>query len=189
MPSIPTVQIRQYPAKLAIDADLGTQSIRQPRATLEIRTDPPKVEMKQPRGELTIDQSKAWDALGVGPVLEAFHRIASQARNVAMQGIARIVENGNRLAQIHLDTNPIADIAEQLQFERFEFDYYGSASYDNVDISYTAHKPEITPIEGKVNLYTHPNKPEIEYMRGKLDIYLSQYPRVEMTPPRIDLTV
>lgn len=187
MPSIPTIQIRQYPAKLSIDADLGKQNIRQPRATMELQTEQPKVEIRQPRGELKIDQSKAWDALGLGNILESMHRIASEAHRVALQGVARIVDNGNRLAQIHLDTNPIADNAEQLRFEHFEFDYYGPASYDNVDITYRANKPEIQPVEGKVRLHTQPNKPEIDYIRGKLDIYMVQYPRVEFTPPQIDM--
>ncbi|MEF3305164.1 DUF6470 family protein [Paenibacillus sp. GYB003] len=187
MSSVSMIQIRQVPAKLSIDADLGKQDIRQPRATFELEADPPKVEIRQHRGELEIDQGKAWDALGMGNILESMRRIASQAHNVALQGIARIVENGNRLAQIHLDTNPIAENAEQLKFEHFEFDYYGPASYDNVDITYTARKPDILPIEGKVRLNTHPNKPEIDYARGKLDIYMVQYPKVEITPPRIDL--
>lgn len=187
MLSIPSIQIRQYPAKLSIDADLGKQDMRQPRATFELQTEAPKVEIRQPRGDMDIDQTRAWDALGLGGVMEAFHRIASQARDVGLQGIARIVENGNRLAEIHLDTNPIADIAEQLTFERFEFDYFGPAGYDNVDITYTANKPQITPVEGKVHLNTHPNRPEIDYIRGKLDIYMSQYPKVEITPPQIDM--
>lgn len=189
MPSIPQIQIRQIPARISIDADLGRQNIRQPRATQEMVTDLPRVEIRQPQGELDIDQSKAWDALGLGNTMESMRRIASQAHNVAMQGIVRIVENGNRLAQIHLDTNPIAEIAEQLTFDFVEFDYYGPASYDNVDVYYTARKPEIMPIEGKVNVRTHPNRPEIEYHRGKLDIYMSQYPKVEIIPPQIDMKV
>jgi hypothetical protein len=183
----PQIQIRQTPALLGIDADLGTQDIKQPRATFEVTTERPKQEIRQPRGELQIDQSKAWDALGKGPFLETMNRIYSESRNVALQGIARIVDNGNRLAQIHLNTNPIADIAEQLSFERFEFDTLGPASFDNVDITYTAKKAEINVTDGLVNLNTHPNRPEYEYQRGKLDIYMRQYNSVEITPPQIDL--
>ncbi|WP_201305401.1 DUF6470 family protein [Paenibacillus puerhi] len=186
MVSFPHIQIRQTPALIGIDADLGTQDIRQPRATFEMTTERPQQEIRQPRGELEIDQTKAWDALGRGPVLESFNRIYSQAHQIAMQGIARIVENGNRLAQIHLKTNAIADNAEQIRYNFSEFDIVGEASYDNVDIFYTARRPEINVIDGKVNLQTHPNRPEYEYYRGKLDIYMQQYPKVEITPPEID---
>jgi len=183
------VQIRQTPALLGIDADPGKQEMSQPRATLEITTERSKLEMRQPQGELDIDQSRAWDALGLGNMLESMNRIYSQAKNVALQGIARIVENGNRLAAIHLDTNAFADIAEQQKFEHFELDYFGPASFDNVDIHYTARKPEISYEPAKVNIYSHPNRPEHIYHRGKLDIYMIQYPKVEFTPPQLDVKI
>ncbi|MCD1260846.1 hypothetical protein B5M42_018755 [Paenibacillus athensensis] len=188
MPSIPQIQIRQQPALLGIDADLGTQDIKQPRPTYEMENPAARLEIRQPRGDLEIDQSRAWDALGQGPILQAMNRIYSQAHNVAMQGIARIVENGNRLAAINIKgANPIADIAEQLQFEHPEFDYYGEASYDNVDITYTPHKPEIDVTPNKVNVNARVNPPEVNYNRGKLDIYMQQYPKVEISVPQIDL--
>jgi hypothetical protein len=187
--SIGQIQIRQTPALIGIDADPGTQNIRQPKATFEMETERPKQEIRQPQGDLQIDQTRAWDALGVGPILEAMSRIYSQAKNVALQGVARIVENGNRMGDLRYKGNPIADMAEQLKFEHFEFDYYGEASYDNVDIHYTMHKPEITVEDGQVHLNTRVNPPEISYNRGKLDIYIRQYPKVEYTPPQIDLHI
>ncbi|WNR44693.1 DUF6470 family protein [Paenibacillus roseipurpureus] len=186
MTIIPQLQIHQQPALIGIDADLGTLEMKQPRPTYEMQVDRPKQEIRQPRGELEIDQSRAWDALGEGPILEAMNRIYSQCKNVALQGIARIVENGNRMAAIHEPGNAIAEIAHQLVFDHQEFDYYGEASYDNVDITYMAHKPEITVTEGKVNVNTHVNPPEVDYNRGKLDIYMRQYPSIEITPPQID---
>jgi hypothetical protein len=185
--SIPQIQIRQQPALLAIDADLGTQDIKQPAPTYEMSTERPKLEIRQPRGELKIDQSRAWDALGQGPILEAMNRIYSGSKNVALQGLARIVENGNRLGDLRYRGNPIADMAEQVRFERLELDYYGEASYDNVDIHYTAHKPEISVEEGKIHVNVHVNPPEINYNRGKLDIYMKQYQKIEITFPEIDL--
>lgn len=189
MSSISQIQIRQQPALIGIDADLGTQEIRQPQGTYEIQIDRPKLEMHQPQGELLIDQSRAWDALGVGPIFEAMSRVYTQSKDIALQGIARIVENGNRMAAIHMPGNPIAEIAKQLTFEHPEFDYYGEAAYDNVDITYTARKAEINVIEGKVNVNAQVNPPEISYNRGKLDIYMLQYPKVEFTPPQIDFKI
>lgn len=186
MSSIPQIQIRQQPALIGIDADLGTQDIKQPQATYEMQIDPPKLEMHQPQGDLQIDQSRAWDALGMGPIFESMSRIYTQSKDIALQGIARIVENGNRMAAINLPGNAFAEIAKQLTFEHPEFDYYGEASYDNVDITYTAHKAEINVIEGKVNVNAQVNPPEISYNRGKLDIYMQQYAKVEITPPQID---
>lgn len=189
MPSIPAISIRQYPAKLGIDADLGKQSIEQPRATVEIQTEKPQTEIYSPRGDLEIDQTRAWEALGLGNIMESLQAIYREARNVGMEGIARRVEYGNRLARIQDGGNPIADHARELSFEFYEFNYVGEASIDNVDISYTAHKPEINVTEGKVHFNTQYNKPVVSYDRGKLDIYMMDYGRVEITPPQIDLRV
>ncbi|TDF93508.1 DUF6470 family protein [Paenibacillus piri] len=186
MSGIPQLQIRQQPALLGIDADLGTQDIQQPRATFEMTTERPKQDIRQPRGELVIDQTRAWDALGIGPSLEVFSRIYSQGREIALRGIARRVEEGNRMAQIQIDANPFAEIAKNVDRNFSEYDYAGEASFDNVDISYTAHKAEINTIDGKVNLNTHPNRVEYEYHRGKLDIYMRQYQSIEITAPEID---
>lgn len=186
MISIPKMQIKQETALIGIDADLGTQDIKQPRPTYEMQTERPQQDIRQPRGELEIDQSRAWDALGQGPILQAMSRIYSQCHDIAMQGIAKIVEDGNRMAAINLGGNPIAEIAKELSTEHSEFDYYGEASIDNVDITYTPHQAEINLTNGKININVQVNAPEIEYNRGKLDIYMKQYPKVEINVSQID---
>ena len=188
--AIPQIQIRQQRAQLGFDADLGTQRLRQPKADLQIRTEPAKVQIRSPRGELKIDQSKAWDALGLGSHLEVMRRIRAQAHQAAMQGIARIVENGNRLSAIHTGTNAIAEIArESMNLEFFEFQYAGQPSVDNVDIFYTARKPIIDVIDGVTDIRVTPRPPEHEYVRGKFDAHMIRYPKVEIIPPQIDVRV
>ena len=182
----PQIQIRQTPAKLGIDADLGKLDIKQPRPAFEMRTTLPKLRMKQPPGKLRIDQSRAWDALGLGNNLETMHRIYTAARQVALRGIARRVEEGNQLAAIHLPTNAIADIAEQQATNTNKLDFVGYASVDNVDIFYTARKPVVEVNEGSVRIDTYPQRPEIHYHRGKLDMTMLQYHKVDIIPPQID---
>jgi hypothetical protein len=183
----PQIQIRQQPAIMGIETEPGTQDIKQPKATMEMQIDQPKLEIRQQKGDLEIDQTRAWDALGQGPILAAMTRIYSQAKDEALRGIARIVENGNLMGDLRYKGNPIADIAQQSTLEHSEINYYGEASIGNVDIRYTMHKPEISVEEGKVNIYTRVNPPEIHYNNGKLHIYMKQYPKVEIIPPQIDL--
>jgi len=183
---IPQLQIRQEYARLGIDADAGTLDIKQPTATFEFNTEQPKLDITSEKGALFIDSSKAWDALGHGPFLETMNRIYTKATQVALQGIAKIVEDGNRLAAINQGGNAIAEIAKEKGADFFEFEFMGDASVNNVSLHYQPGKLNIQVKEGKVNLNTHPNRPEINYNRGKLDIYLMQYPKVEITPPNID---
>lgn len=190
MPSIPQIRISQQYARMGIDADQGRYEMKQPRPSFELEQPKAKMEIRQPRGEMDIDQTKAWDALARTNILEVMQRIYSQARDVAMQGIAKIVEKGNRMANIdESKADAIAEIASEVTVSFPEMQYAGEASYDNVDIFYTAKKPEIEVTPGQIQLRTHPNPPEVEFYRGKLDIYMQQYNKVEITPPAIDTKV
>jgi len=185
--SIPQIQIRQQFARLGIEADIGKQELEQPRATLEMETTPVKVEITYRNPDFRVDQSRAWDALGLGGILETMKRIREEARNVALQGIARIVENGNRMAAIHREKNAIADIAREQSFAFHEFNYLGPASYDNVDVYITTYPPVIEFHGGGLEINVQVNPPVHRYHRGKLDIYMMQYPKVDIIPPQIDL--
>ncbi|WP_233531553.1 DUF6470 family protein [Paenibacillus alkalitolerans] len=186
---IPIIQINQQFAKIGIDADLGKYEMRQPRADMQIRQTAAKLDIRAGQGRLEIDQSKAWDALGLGGILEAMSRIRSEAHRVALEGIARIAEEGDRLASIHLRTDMIAEIAQEGAFRSRDFNYMGPASYDNVDLHYTVSKPDIRISEGGADIQVQVRPPEISYARGKLDIYMRQRNQVEIIPPAIDLTL
>lgn len=187
---IPAIQIKQQYAKIGIDADLGHYDIRQPRANMQIRQTPAQLEIRSGQGRLEIDQSKAWDALGLGGILEAMSRIRSEAHRVALEGIARIAQEGDRMAAIQNGTDAIAEMAQENAYSFHEFNYMGPASYDNVDVYYTVVKKlDIRFIEGGADIRAEVRPPEISYARGKLDIYLRQRNQLEIIPPQIDLTL
>ncbi|MEV5029663.1 DUF6470 family protein [Paenibacillus sp. LPE1-1-1.1] len=183
---IPQIQIRQTPAILSIDADNGMQSLEQPQATVEMEQVRPEQHFTTTRSRLEINQDRAWDALGLGGNLETMSKIYSMASDMALRGLARIVEQGNRMADIHLGGNPIAEMARDWQRTFPEFDFSGEASYDNVDVSYTPAEVSIETTPGRVELNVQVNRPIHQYERGKLDIYMSQYSKVEIIPPQID---
>jgi hypothetical protein len=187
---IPIVQLRQTYAKIGIDSDhVGKQDIRQPRPDFQITTKNAKLDTTYHNGELTIDQSASWEALGKGNVFQFTRRVADEAKSLALQGIAKRVEIGNRLAAIHQGGNPIAEMARESVFEDFKFNYEGPFTNDSVDISYTPQRPESKFEPGSVNVEAKVNPPVIGYTRGKLDIYLLQKNSIEMIPPKIDLMV
>lgn len=187
---IPQIQIRQQFAKLGIDADLGRYEIRQPKAEVTIQTTPPALSIESPSGELRIDQSRAWDALALGGTLQVMSRIYAQGRQAALNGIARRVDEGRQLVNIHQGGNMLADIAANAAFRKHPpLPVAGEASVDNVDFFYTAYQPQIEVQKGRVDIEVKPNRPEITYYRGKLDIYMEQYGKVTIIPPQIDWAV
>lgn len=189
--NFPQIQIRQQYGKLGIDADPGQLDMQQPKATQEITTTPSKLSIHSEPGKLSIDNSKWHDALGHGPFLEVMNRIYSQSRNIALQGIAKIVEDGNRMAAIHTGENAFAALArESMQdIDFFEYMYMGEASLDNIDMRFDPGSFDIHFEPAKVEHRVTVNPPIIDYHRGKLEMYMLQYPSVEITPPQIDLKI
>ncbi|UQZ84394.1 hypothetical protein SK3146_03640 [Paenibacillus konkukensis] len=185
---VPQLQIRQQYAQIGIDADMGQWDIEQPRATQELTTTPSRLDMHTQPGQLSIDNSKWHDALGFGPSLEAFSRIYSECKNIALQGIAKIVEDGNRMAAIQTGENAFSALAKEStkDIDFYEYMYMGDASLDNIDMSYQPAKVDIQYTPAHVEHHVTVNPPKIHYQRGKLDIYMKQYASVEFIPPSID---
>ncbi|MDQ0918578.1 DUF6470 family protein [Paenibacillus sp. V4I5] len=189
--SFPQIQITQQYGRIGIDADPGRLDIQQPKATQELATTPAKLEIDANPGILSIDNSRWHDALGQGPSLEAMNRIYSGCRDIALQGIEKIVEEGNRLAAIHTGENVIAALATEStqDVDFYKYMYIGEASLDNIDIRYEAGNLDVQFEPAKVEHNVTVNPPIIEYHRGKLEIYMLQYPKVEITPPQMDLKI
>lgn len=185
----PTIQIRQQYAKINFDADLGQYEIRQPRPYFEMHTTKPQLDVTPQKGELTIDQSRAFEGYGVGPHLDWLKSIYSESKNVALQGIARRVENGNRMWAIHIKTDPIPEIAAREAFMDVNVVFPGPVSYHPVETKYTPKRPIVKFEYGDVHVDSHPNPPEIEYHKGKFELYQVQKASVEIIPPEIDLTL
>lgn len=186
---IPRIQLNIQNAKLSIDADIGKQRLEQPRPSVDMKQVRTEQQFRTTPGRLEINQDRVWDALALGNNLETMSKIYSMASDIALQGIARIVEKGDRMAAIHQKGNPIAEMAKEWKRTFPEFDFRGEASFDNIDFYYTPSELSIETIPGRVDLHVQVNKPIHEYTRGNLDIYMSQYPKVEVIPPRIDQMV
>lgn len=183
----PILQIRQTPAMLGIDADPGTFSITQPKAEISVTTTPCELTVQSTRPELTIDQSRAWEAYNGGKMLDMNKRIYSGIQQLYLQGIARKVEQGNRMAQFFKPGNTIAEVyGSDTEPQSFP-ETRGPASYANVEIHFETRAPQIEFRASKVDIRVDRRNPEIEYTRGKLNIYMQQYASVQFIPPELNV--
>ncbi|MEK3985298.1 DUF6470 family protein [Paenibacillus sp. FSL K6-3166] len=182
----PILQIRQTPAVIGIDADPGTYSITQPKAEVSIKTTHGELTVESSRPELTVDQSQAWAAYNGGNMLDMNKRIYSGIQQLYLQGIARKVEQGNRMAEFFKPGNTIAEVygtdTEPNSFPETR----GSASYDNVALHFETRAPQINFRAAKVDIQVERHTPEIEYTRGKLNIYMQQYASIQFIPPELN---
>ncbi|WP_211296364.1 DUF6470 family protein [Paenibacillus donghaensis] len=181
------VQIRQTPAVMGIDADPGTFSISQPKAEVQVTTTPGELTVQSTRPELTVDQSRAFAAYHGGNMLDMNKRIYSGIQQLYLQGLARKVEQGNRIAEFFKPGNTIAEVygtdTEPNSFPEMR----GPASMDNVDIHVETKAPQINFQAAEVDIEIIRHDPEIEFTRGKLEIYMQQYGSLQFTPPEIDV--
>ncbi|MDO7906564.1 DUF6470 family protein [Paenibacillus sp. JX-17] len=189
MSSVPIVQIRQTYGKIGIDADLGSYSIQQPKADMQISTRAAQLEIHQYQPELQIDQSRAFAAYTGGGNLEMTKRLYSSVQQIFLQGLAKRVEDGNRMAEFFKPGNSIAQIKGDWNLGPSFGEFRGPASSANVDVHFEVREPDIEVIPGGVDIDVTVNKPVIEYTRGKLDIYMQQYPSVQFIPPAVDTAV
>lgn len=181
---IPQIQIHQQYAILGFKADPATLNIEQPKATIEMHTKQAIEHIQQPEGELRVDQSRAWDALGVGGVLAMNKRVAGQMFGMAVDAIAKIVEDGNRMLN---PRETIPQIAYDNAFEPLPpIQYVGEASFLNVSEEYIPSPVIINPELGEVDFQATPNRPVIESQRGQFNAYMAQRNFVEITLPAID---
>ncbi|QUL54556.1 hypothetical protein KDC22_30525 [Paenibacillus tritici] len=183
----PVLQIRQTPARIGIDADLGSFSITQPKAEVNITTTPGELSVQSTRPELTIDQTRARAAYNGGSVLDMNRRIYSGIQQLYLQAIARRMEQGTRMAEFFKPGNTIAEVYG-MDTEPNSFpEPCGTASYDNVDIHFETRAPEVNFRAAKVDIEVVRHRPETEYTRGKLNIYMQQYASIQFIPPELNV--
>ncbi|XOK61311.1 DUF6470 family protein [Paenibacillus elgii] len=174
------LSIQQTLGQIGMQSQNASTDMRSPRGQLSIEQHPAQMDFHSEPGELRIDSSAAWAALGSGPHMEWMNSIYSQAPGIALQGIARIVENGNRMAQIHNPRNAFAELAQNAFSNESSVQYVGPASNMNVKIQYEA-KAAVTNIEArKADIQYTPMKPEIRYNPGRVDIYMRQMNSIDI---------
>lgn len=182
----PIVQISQKPALIGINSSPSSLTISQPKAELKIMTTLGEWEIHQPPLDIRIDQSRARAAITGGTYQEMSGRIYSGFEQLWLQGIARRMEQGDRVANFQKPGNTIAKVyGEDWQSIPFP-ETRGPASMDNVDIQITATPPQIEYHKGSVDINVETHKPEIQYNHGTLEVYMRQWNSVSYTPPKID---
>ncbi len=137
------------------------------------------IDIESPPGELSVDSTEALKALGKGPHLAWMNSIYSQIPSLFLQGLAKTVEEGNRMAQLTNPRNPFAELAASSFQSGNQINYLGEASIDNVRVRYQAHKPIINIEAQKPQIDYTPFKTEFTYTRGSVEVYLTQRNSVE----------
>jgi hypothetical protein len=185
----PILQIRQTSALIGMESTSGSLTISQPKADMTMFTTPGEWSIHQSTPELTIDQSRARAAYTGGSYSEMSQRIYSGIEQLWLQGIAKRMEQGERMANFHKPGNTIADIFGEDWHPVSYPEIRGPASIDNVDIHFEVVPLEMEYHEGNVDIQVDTHKPEVTYTPANLEIYLRQRPSISFIPPEIDISM
>ncbi|TRY24500.1 hypothetical protein FOI68_16530 [Brevibacillus sp. LEMMJ03] len=174
---VPQIRLQQTFAKLGLQITRPVQEIQQPRAELNLHQEPAVLEIRQPRGVLTMDTSEAQANIDLRGPLRRSRDNAEYGYQKAMEAIAQISEEGDRLRAIENKGNPIADIAfeESVIYHNTEIIAEGSLVGDGVEIHYEARRPEINVQIGGVQMNPEIKRPIHNYTPGKVEGYIRQW--------------
>ncbi|UOQ94398.1 DUF6470 family protein [Halobacillus shinanisalinarum] len=178
--SISKVQIHTTEARIGINVQTGKQTIRQHKVEQSIQQPKADMTIRQRPGKLTIDQTKAWHNLDLKNVLVRTEELVGEARQIWLEGIARVSREGDELMRIEDGGNPIAAHAKQNAGFEFTMQPGGRPVYDLVDFNYVPGEAEISVDPQDPIIKAQPREPEISYQSGNVDIYMKQYGDIQI---------
>lgn len=187
---VPYISIHSERGIIGIESKRGYYEISRPQPEVQVSSKRTVITADNRPGTLLIDQSKTNDALNGGKPEEFWLRIYSQYKEIVRQNILEIVERGNRMGDLRIKSNQIAEQSlEKFVSGNPKLQVYGPASPDNIDIDYIPNDVNIQVEPGEVEMNVQIHRPEINYHKGYVRIYMEQYPSVKITPPVINIMV
>ncbi|HHY27815.1 MAG TPA: hypothetical protein GX523_13930 [Desulfitobacterium dehalogenans] len=174
------LSMRSYPIRLEYAIQNARLDMKKRLPMVEMENIRPQLQISQPAGKLTIDSTEYYHSIGIKTRAALSQENYDRGRKAALEGIAAIVEKGNRLAQIsNPATNAIADMAFESCFTE-----KGELSFEPIvppSIRYEASPAHIEVIPGKINYNLVRGKVDADYRPGKVDIQVTQYPRLDIS--------
>ncbi|MCR2822361.1 DUF6470 family protein [Lederbergia panacisoli] len=172
---IPQIRMQSQFAKIAIDTTPARQSIQQPEP--ELNMEQPKADLKiiQNPGRLTIDQTQAWEELGLKGIKSFARENTQRAYKEASEAISGIVTEGNEMLNIQSGTNAYAEQARQrTNPPPADFNIKWIPSPFSVKVHYQRGKVDVDVQPRNVVINAQTKKPIISYQPGDVRVSLQQ---------------
>ncbi|EGD52745.1 hypothetical protein TheetDRAFT_0405 [Thermoanaerobacter ethanolicus JW 200] len=184
-----SIVIHQTFGRIGINTTPAQISIESPKADLEIKQIPAKMEIDQKLPQVYIDQYQCFYESGLKSIFDLVHDEAQMSKQIALEAIGKIAEEGRFLASIENHQNAIAELAKKAMEHEVTF---------TIDLM-PKSRPKIW-FEGYLNINWElggaeikaiPHKPQISAIPGHINIYMRQYPsiKIEYVGNNFDKTV
>ncbi|SDO18977.1 DUF6470 family protein [Halobacillus aidingensis] len=177
---IPKLQVQSTQGRVGLTVHEPKQTIEQHKADQSIQQ--PKADMKieQKPGKLTIDQTNAWHNLDLKNVLVRTEELVGIAKNIWMEGLARVSREGDELMRIENGGNPIAAQAKRNAGFDFTFQPGGRPAYELVQTIFQPGDAQIDIQRRDPIIDNKKREPEHHYRPGNVDVSMEQMPDLKI---------
>lgn len=173
------LQISTQNAELDIRTTWARLDMTQPPADIQMHQKHAMVIMHKEPLQIVIDQRQCFNESGRMDLATLTDHIAQLGAQAAMEGIARISEEGDRMASFESGGDAFAEIANDNSYPVYEFNMV-TMPRSRPKIDFVGGNLDIKVDEGYVDLRVKPNSPQSEYHPGKVDIRMKQYPHISI---------
>lgn len=146
---------------------------------LSIDTEAAKLDISQGQGNLEIDMYPLRASYGMKNRTDLTGEFAGLGRETALDTIARIAANGERLANIATKEDAAVNIAvEESVPSKSDVTW---AYLEKPIINYTPRKTQTNVVPGKINITVTEGNVQTQYTPGRIDMRMLQYPAVHFS--------
>ncbi len=104
------VQIEQQRAQLKIDSEMAALSIKMPKRRMKVERKPAQMSVETTPGTVKLDMESFRNKLGIKSVFALADEIGNQAMADVKEAISNIVSDGDYVATLPSNGNPIAEL-------------------------------------------------------------------------------
>lgn len=159
------LEIRSTPSRI---------TVHQLQADLDMENKLPRVEVNMEQARIRIDQSQCFDEAGLKGVAALSDDMANRAKAAVLQGIDRIVAEGNMMGAIENEGNPIPEIAFNNLFDEVDYNIE-LMPRSGPKIDFVGGNIDVSVDEGYVHIKATPRKPQIDVQLGTIEFnYIEQ---------------
>ncbi|QED49599.1 DUF6470 family protein [Cytobacillus dafuensis] len=178
---LPQLRMQSQTAQLGMDISPPVQSIEQPAAQLDLQQPAAEMYINRISTRLTIDQTAAWESMGIKSAFRSIEENAAQAYQDVLAGMERRSFEGDELMRIENGGNVIANQAERNGEDPiYDFNIGFIPPNFSVKIHFTPGQLNIQWKTNQVINQTRPQKPIIDYQKGDITYRMKQHPSLKI---------
>ncbi|WP_432407093.1 DUF6470 family protein [Wukongibacter sp. M2B1] len=166
---------------IGLNINQGSMNIDYGKSNFNMEIKDPKIDMEITQAKVMIDQTRPFSEAGLKKIDEFNRMNTEKARQACLQGIGKIVRQGNELARIDTGVNPIPSQAKYNAFDQDikEFNI-GFIPKSRPEITLNEGRVEINLQEGYVNIENRPRDVYLDVNRANVEVYIRQKPFIDI---------